>query len=132
MRQAAGKARLDVITDSAGTGDWHRGDPPDQRAQAMARSKGTDISDLRARQVQASDFDRFDLILAADESNLANLLAMRPPGSRAEIALMLDQVAGRQGEAVSDPYYGNEDHFAEVWDDVSAVAEALVERFTQR
>lgn len=130
MRQAAHDNGLKIVTDSAGTGDWHAGEPPDRRAQAMARSRGADISDLRARQVDASDFERFDLILAADTMNLNNLQAIQPAGSQARLALMLDMVDGRAGQSVQDPYYGHEDHFAEVWNDVSAIAQALVKKFT--
>ncbi|MCA3843010.1 MAG: low molecular weight phosphotyrosine protein phosphatase, partial [Burkholderia sp.] len=60
-----------IAIDSAGTGDWHVGEPPDTRAQAAALSRGYDLSALRARQVSAADFERFDLLLAMDEANLA-------------------------------------------------------------
>lgn len=125
-RAAFAAAGIAARLDSAGTGDWHVGHPPDHRAQAEARRRGADISDLRARQLRRSDFHDFDLILAADEANLRDARALRPIGATAELRLMLDLVAGREGQSVTDPYYGADNGFAETWDDVSAVAAALV------
>ncbi|MEO1967913.1 MAG: low molecular weight protein-tyrosine-phosphatase [Sphingomonadaceae bacterium] len=128
FRHAAQLAGLDLEIDSAGTGDWHQGEPPDQRARAAAKAGGVDISDLRARQVRSDDFDRFTHIFAMDEQNLADLKAMAPVGSNAEIALLLDLVPGREGASVSDPYYGGEEMFDYTWEDVSLAARALVKR----
>lgn len=111
--------------DSAGTGDWHIGRPPDTRAQAIARANGVDISGFAARQLALEDFERFDLILAADHENLRDLQEMAPRGAKARLALMLDMVPGRAGEAVTDPYYQDDAGFAQTWRDVTAVAEAL-------
>ncbi|WP_447765855.1 low molecular weight protein-tyrosine-phosphatase [Sphingopyxis panaciterrae] len=124
-RVAFAAARIDATLDSAGTGDWHIGHPPDRRAQAEAQRRGADISALRARQLTPQDFTRFDLILAADETNLRDALAIRPPDATAELKLMLDMVPGREGECVTDPYYGDDGGFAATWDDVGAVAAAL-------
>lgn len=129
-RAAFAKAGIEVRLDSAGTGDWHVGSPPDRRAQAEARRRGTDISDLRARQLSVDDFTRFDLILAADQNNLRDARAVRPDGATAELRLMLDLLPGRRGEGVTDPYYGKDDGFAATWDDVDAVAAALVAEFS--
>lgn len=129
-RAAFAKAGIEVRLDSAGTGDWHVGSPPDRRAQAEARRRGTDISDLRARQLSVDDFTRFDLILAADQNNLLDARAVRPDGATAELRLMLDLLPGRRGEGVTDPYYGKDDGFAATWDDVDAVAAALVAEFS--
>lgn len=125
-RAAFAEAAIDARLDSAGTGDWHVGLAPDLRAQAEARRRGVDISDLRARQLRSSDFYDFDLILAADENNIRDALAIRPGDATAELKLMLDLVTGREGEGVTDPYYGADEGFAATWDDVSAVAAALV------
>jgi protein-tyrosine phosphatase len=125
-RAAFSAAGIDATLDSAGTGDWHIGHPPDARAQAEARRRGVDISNLRARQLAADDFRRFDLILAADAANLSDARAIRPADATATLALMLDLVPGRAGESVADPYYGDDGGFAATWDDVSAVASALV------
>ncbi|KQZ64209.1 phosphotyrosine protein phosphatase [Sphingopyxis sp. Root1497] len=125
-RAAFADAGIAATLDSAGTGDWHVGRPPDPRALAEARRRGVDISDLRARQLAPGDFTRFDLILAADAENLRDARALAPADATARLMLMLDLVRGRAGDSVTDPYYGADDGFAETWDDVSAVAAALV------
>ena len=125
-RAAFAAAGISARFDSAGTGDWHVGRPPDRRAQAEARRQGIDISGLRARQLRHSDFYDFDLILAADGQNLRDARAIRPADATAELTLMLDLVPGRAGESVTDPYYGADDGFAGTWDDVAAVAASLV------
>ncbi|USI76547.1 MULTISPECIES: low molecular weight protein-tyrosine-phosphatase [unclassified Sphingopyxis] len=129
-RAAFARAGIDATLDSAGTGDWHVGRAPDRRAQAEARRRGIDISGLRARQLSREDFYRFDLILAADKSNLRDALAIRPADATADLRLMLDLLPGRGGQGVTDPYYGADDGFATTWDDVDAVAAALVAEFS--
>lgn len=125
-RAAFAAAGVAIDLDSAGTGDWHVGHPPDRRAQAVARAHGTDISGLRARQICSDDFYRFDLILAADHSNLRDLKALAPVDARAKLILMLDMVPDRAGEAVADPYYGGANDFVLCWDEVTTVADALL------
>jgi protein-tyrosine phosphatase len=128
FRREAEARGLDVRIDSAGTGDWHLGYPPDPRAAAVAARNGVDISHLRARQVTPDDFRAFDHIIALDRENLANLEAMRPAGGKARLSLLLDHVEGRAGTAVADPYYGEDTHFDETWSDVVAGAEGLADR----
>ena len=106
---------LDVEVDSAGTGDWHVGKPPDRRAQAVAKRYGIDISLHRARQVTRHDFQRFSHLVALDPQNLATLKAIRPADGAAELSLLLDYVEERKGEAVADPYYGEAAGFAVTW-----------------
>jgi protein-tyrosine phosphatase len=125
FRREAERFGLEVQVDSAGTGDWHVGRPPDSRACAVARRNGVDISHLRARQVSPADFHRFDHIVALDARNLADLRALQPPGSKAKLSLLLDHVEGRSGEAVADPYYGDEEHFDLAWSDLSIGAREL-------
>ncbi|WP_438346246.1 low molecular weight protein-tyrosine-phosphatase [Methylorubrum populi] len=128
FRREAERIGLDVAVDSAGTGDWHVGEPPDRRAIAVARANGVDISGYRGRQVTAADFDRFDHVVALDLANLARLRALRPAGSRADLSLLLDHVPGREGEPVADPYYGADEGFNTTWADVTAGAQALARR----
>ena len=90
--------------DSAGTGDWHVGQPPYGAMQEAAQARGHDLSGQRARQVTVQDFHRFDLILAMDESNLARLEALRPADARAQLALFLDVLESGPRD-VPDPYY---------------------------
>lgn len=128
MRREAEQLGLDLEVDSAGTGDWHLGRPPDSRAAEVALRNGVDVSHLRARRVAPEDFHRFDHIVALDAQNLADLEAMRPPGSKAELSLLLDHVAGREGEAVADPFYGKAEHFDRTWFEVTAGARSLARK----
>ncbi len=99
LRDIAAEAGLSVEVDSAGTGDWHIGAPPYGPAVEVAAGQGYDLSPLRARQVRAADFDDFDLILAMDASNMADLRRIAPQGARAELRLYLGS-----GD-VPDPYF---------------------------
>jgi protein-tyrosine phosphatase len=114
-----------VQVDSAGTGDWHVGKAPDARTRVAAQRRGYDLSQLRARQVAAEDFGRFDLILAMDESNLANLHGLRPAGAAVELDLFLRRYQLALDE-VPDPYYGGEDGFEAVLDLVEQACDALI------
>lgn len=129
LRRRVRELDLGWTVDSAGTGGWHRGDPPDPRAIAVARAHGVDLSDLRGRQVSAADFDRFDLILAMDHDNLAGLRRIAPVDSPAELSLALDLVPGREGQAVADPYYGDAAGFNATWADACQIAEAVLASF---
>jgi protein-tyrosine phosphatase len=131
FREEARRLRLDVIADSAGTGDWHVGSPPDPRAQAVARKNGVDISNLRGRQVKPADFHRFTHIIALDEDNLANLRRLAPSDATAELSLLMDHVEGREGQAVADPYFGDEDGFDVTWADVIAGTHGLAQTLRQ-
>ena len=128
FRREAERLGLDVETDSAGTGDWHIGHPPDPRAAAVASRNGIDISHRKARQMTPDDFRRFDHIVALDADNLRDLERMRPAGARARLSLLLDHVEGREGQAVADPYYGDDAHFDQAWSDVALGAAALARK----
>ncbi|WP_150290101.1 low molecular weight protein-tyrosine-phosphatase [Sphingobium estronivorans] len=129
LRAEAARAGLDMEVDSAGTGDWHVGSPPDKRAQAVALRHGIDISGYRGRQVTAEDFQRFTHIFALDGENLKNLRRVRPSDGSAELRLLMDWVAGREGSGVTDPYFGDDAGFDVTWDDVTRAAQAIVARF---
>jgi protein-tyrosine phosphatase len=125
FRAEADRLGLVVDVESAGTGGWHAGEPPDWRAIETARRHGVDISGYRARQVRPADFARFTHILALDADNLAALRVLRPKGATAEISLLLDHVPGRHGQAVADPYYGDLAGFEITWADVQQGAKSL-------
>jgi protein-tyrosine phosphatase len=126
LRQVAARQGVALRVDSAGTGDWHIGRPPDPRAQDVAlRLGGIDISDLRARQVQTDDFYAFDYILAMDDTNLVNLQSMMPADATAKLSLLLDHLPGHSGKAVADPCYGEAAGFETTWWEVGAASAAF-------
>lgn len=128
--QRAGLAsRLRI--DSAGTGDWHVGSPPDYRSIAHAAKRGYDLTRLRARQVARDDFAAFDWILAMDRAVLATLERMRPEGSPGHLGLFLDLAPHLGRREVPDPYDGGEDVFETVLDLVEAASDAFVARLEQ-
>ncbi len=125
FRREAERRGLEAEVDSAGTGLWHVGEPPDRRAQAVARKNGVDISGYRARQVKPGDFTRFHHILALDHENLSILKNMRPSGATASLELLLDYAENRRGQPVTDPFYGGDDGFDITWEDVTLGARGL-------
>ena len=127
LRAEAAARGLDLIVDSAGTADWHSGKAPDPRAQAVAQRHGIDISGYGARQVRAEDFHRFDYVVALDGQNLRDLHRIKPAGAAAKLGLLFDFVPGRSGEAVADPYYGDDAGFDVTWAEVTAGARGIAD-----
>jgi protein-tyrosine phosphatase len=127
FRHEAEKAGLSVTVDSAGTADYHVGEAPDSRAIRTAAKFGVDIAESRGRQVDRADFARFTHIFAGDHANLRNLARLAPADHSVRIALLLDLVPGREGQALTDPWYGDEGGYLDTWADVSAAARALVD-----
>jgi protein-tyrosine phosphatase len=125
--QEAGLAEA-VGLDSAGTHGYHEGSPPDERAQAAARRRGVDISDLRARAVQVSDFESFDLVLAMDDENLEALREVAAAQHHEKIHLFMEYAVGDTGRIVPDPYYGGPIGFERVLDMVEDATEGLLAR----
>ena len=124
----AGAGMQDLVSvDSAGTGDWHAGEPPDRRAAAAARARGIPLTGA-ARQVRAEDFSAFDLILAADRANLADLRLLAPPGTEHKLRMLreFDPRADPDDLDVPDPYYGGERGFDDVLDLVEAACRGLL------
>src|SRR5258706_3293813 len=128
LRAEAERVGRALTVDSAGTGNWHEGNPPDRRAEASALRHGSDISGYRARQIRVEDFRRFDHIFALDRDNLARLQAIAPADATARLGLLLDLVPGREGTGVQDPYYGDDDGFERTWGEVSTAARAIIAR----
>ena len=131
LREAGLEDRIEV--DSAGTGGWHAGDPPDARAAEAARARGIAL-DGAARQVRPSDFADFDLIVAMDRENLSDLLALAPDEAAAEKVRLLrefDPVAGDDLD-VPDPYYGGPNGFERVLELVTAACRGLMDEVRSR
>jgi low molecular weight protein-tyrosine phosphatase len=116
-----------ITLDSAGTGGWHVGDPPDARASATARARGI-VLEGSARQVRASDFEDFDLLLAMDRSNLRDLHRLAPDEEAAtRLKLLREFDPAASGDLdVPDPYYGGSGGFEEVLDLVQAACLGLL------
>ena len=129
FRQLARQRAPDLVIeiDSAGTHDYHIGEPPDPRAISAALRRSIDLSGLRARRVYEEDFERFDLILAMDEENLRELRQRATPRHHERIRLMMDYAPQAGRTAVPDPYYGGEQGFEEVLDLLEEAAEGLLQ-----
>ena len=121
-----------LSVDSAGTGSWHVGNPPDERAQRAAAGRGIDISGLRARQVGPGDFEQFDLVVAMDDANVDTLRRLAPDAAHDRIRLFLEFAAGGSVREVPDPYYGGEEGFDHVLDLIEAAARGLADHIAPR
>ncbi len=128
MRDLVEEAKLSerIIIDSAGTGDWHIGHPPDERAQRAAKKRGYDLSPLRGRQITADDFARFDLLIVMDDKNVAALTAVCPPEHRDKIRLLMEFATRDDSRVVIDPYFGGDDGFERVLDQCEDACEGLL------
>lgn len=116
-----------IEIDSAGTGAWHVGNPPDKRATQVAEGKGIQMRDLRARQVDFGDFYQFDYILAMDNSNFSNLYEMCLPEHREKVRMFLSFQDSFSETEVPDPYYGGPEGFDHVFAMVDAASRGLLE-----
>jgi protein-tyrosine phosphatase len=105
-----------IHADSAGTGDYHVGEPPDRRATISAQRRGYDLSSLRARQVLVRDFQRFNWIMAMDRDHLRILTAMKPASFNGFLGLFMDFAPELGVRDVPDPYFGGLDGFERVLD----------------
>jgi protein-tyrosine phosphatase len=123
----AAHPELAVEVDSAGTHDYHVGDPPDPRAIEHAARRGVAIGGLRARQVASADFERFDLVLAMDHANLARLRARCPDGQQHKLKLLLDYAPRAELREVPDPYYSGAASFEQVLDLLELAADGLID-----
>lgn len=123
MRHEAQKEGLDWEVDSAGTGDWHVGHPPDKRSIAAALAQGVDISKQACRLFNVRDFDDFDLILVMDRSNLADILEKaRSPEDREKVRLLLGN------NIVPDPYY-DDSQFAPVYKLIEEGCKEIIKKY---
>lgn len=127
IRAKAQAAGLTLEVDSAGTGNWHVGEPPYPPMIAAAARRGYDLSPLRARQVEAADFTRFDTVLVMDHANLRAAEAIRGGlRTRPELFLPFCHQGAERVTELPDPYYTRD--FDQVLDLVEAAADALIAR----
>lgn len=132
FRKVVESAGLDnrIMIDSAGTHDYHNGEPPDKRAQDAAAKRGYDLSSLRGRQVGIQDFWEFDHILAMDRDNLANLQRICPAEHAHKVTLFLAHSRRFHQQEVPDPYYGGRQGFENVLDMIEDASRGLLELIT--
>lgn len=126
VRAKAAARGMALELDSCGTGGWHVGDAPYGPMQDAAQARGYDLSDLRARQLSRSDFGRFDLLIAMDADNLANMKRLQPKGSQARLAVFTDFAPHTKADHVPDPYYTRD--FDGTLDLIETCAEALLDQ----
>ena len=118
---------LDWEVDSAGTGDYHVGDPPDPRSVATARARGIDISHQRARQLTPDDLARYDHVLVMDASNYQNARALaRTPAERDKVQLIMNYDTPGRNAQVPDPYW-DDDGFTEVYEMLERAVKGFME-----
>lgn len=129
VQDAALESHIEV--DSAGTGGWHAGEPPDRRAQAEGKRRGVNLAHLKARQVRKSDFEAFNFVIAMDRQNMRELNALCPPDYRERVRLFLDFAPHREEREVPDPYYGGQDGFVYVYDLVEEASRGLLAHIQQ-
>lgn len=122
-----------IEVDSAGTTDYHTGEPPDRRAQAVAKRRGIPLKHLRARKVSAADLDRFDYLIAMDDGHVDYLNTLcREPAQRDKILRMLDFAPQLGVSEVPDPYFGGNRQFELVMDLIHAAARGLLDSLRER
>ena len=124
------EAGLDhVLVDSAGTSDYHIGDPPDPRATQKSKEHGIDISSYRGRQFERVDFDAFDRIFAMDFSNYENILRLsRGKDDHNKVEMILNLIDEGSNMSVPDPYYGGEEGFENVYQLLDSACDVIIEQ----
>jgi len=127
LRSKAEARGFDIEIDSAGTGDYHIGEPPDKRAQSSMLENGYDISDLRARQFVAEDFDRFDRIFVMDKSNYEDVVQQASSNElKGKVDLFLNLSHPGENRVVPDPYFGGAEGFQHVHELLDGAVEAFL------
>jgi protein-tyrosine phosphatase len=120
-----------IHADSAGTHAYHVDNPPDKRAQAVAKKRGYDLSHLRARRTNALDFEEYDYIVAMDYLNVEHLYEICPPGQEDKVRLLMQFAMNCTEEEVPDPYYGARSGFERVLDLVEEASRGLLAQIRQ-
>lgn len=126
------RAKVDpqkVTVDSAGTGDYHIGQAPDERSIDIAKQKNLEIHSLRGRQFQVSDFDEFDYIYVMDKSNYDNVVDLaRDEADKNKVHMILNEVFPGENVEVPDPYFGGPEGFSKVYDMLDEACDRIVEK----
>ena len=121
------KLRIQFDIDSAGTGGYHIGEPPDSRAIDVAHGRGVNLESFRARLLSRSDFQRFDYIIAMDRNNLRDINKLAPENYPGQITLFMDYAENWHENEVPDPYYGGSGGFERVLDMIEDASIGLLQ-----
>lgn len=130
LRHKVQRDGIKATVDSAGTANYHVGGPPDERMTETAMSNGIDLSSLRARQFEVSDYDHFDLIYVMDKSNYQNVTRLaRDENDIQKVKLILDELGHPNTiQEVPDPYYGGQAGFNHVFDLLDRATDVIIEK----
>ncbi len=129
LRAKVEEMNLNVICDSAGTSDYHIGEAPDKRARSCMKRHGQSIEDLKARQFEVDDFDKFDMIYAMDSSNYNNILSKaRSSEDEKKVAMILNESQANKNMEVPDPYFGGDAGFDHVYALLDAACDAILKK----
>ncbi len=129
LRAKAQELNVDVEVDSAGTIGYHQGNPPDPRSREAGEARGYSFKGITSRKVVDADFENFDIILAADKANLADLLDRCPPHLSSKVSLFLSH-SNNTYQEIPDPYYGSEQGFELVLDLIEEASEELLRKLS--
>lgn len=130
LRKKVQEQGLHFIVDSAGTSNYHEGQAPDERMTATAQKFGTDISFLRARQIQKSDLNEFDLIFTMDRDNYWNVINLCSAKEQKEKVIpILDLIYPEENRSVPDPYYGGGQGFIDVYKMLDKATDKIIELY---
>ncbi|APX05659.1 MAG: low molecular weight protein-tyrosine-phosphatase [Pseudomonadota bacterium] len=127
LRAKAKELGISVEVDSAGTIGYHAGNPPDARSMQAGKQRGYSFKGMRSRKVTIGDFDEFDMVLAADKANLADLLDICPTEHRHKVSLFLSHGDSDYDE-IPDPYYGGDAGFELVLDLIEDASEVILKK----
>ena len=130
FKAKAAALNLSINIDSAGTIATHQGESPDRRSQQAGEQRGYSFEGIYSRKITLQDFEKYDLILAMDNDNLANLQAMSPEQYQDKIKLFLEYGQNYKETEVPDPYYGGEQGFAFVLDLIEDASEGLIKQLS--
>lgn len=130
LKQRAEELGISITVDSAGTSNYHIGEQPDSRSLSHARTRGTDISDLRGRQFTTDDFDAFDQLFVMDYSNYENVVKLaRNENDINKVDLLLNQLYPGENQSVPDPYFGGDEGFEQVYNLIDAAVTNYLKNF---
>jgi len=126
LRRKIEERGLDWDVDSAGTGSWHIGEPPDRRSVKVAQERGLDITAQRARQINPLDIGQYDLILTMDRSNYRDVLRLAAKDQQGKVRMIMEYLHPEEAVEVPDPYFGDQG-FDKVFDMLEAACEGVIQ-----